>query len=398
MVKYFAKTNYRNENKLFGIKERDWQYHCAIIGSTGSGKTNVMTSFMLNDLEFNRGFCLIDPHNDLALKIIESIPKHRKKDVLFVNLSDPEHNHGFNILKKTSFYKRGLIASAVLDIFERFNSANAWGPKISFLLLNCLSALLDYPKPVNLSDVLRILQDKDFRNDCVGHIQNEEVKRFFTKQFKEFNPKYDFLPLYNKFRFLLHPSLRKLLVQNEDSISLRRIMDESKILIISCPIGSIGRDASTLIGSLFLSALTAAAHSRVDIKEDQRQPFTIYCDESQLFALNSSTSIASMLEELRKMKVSTCLCFQGLSSLNQEVRERVFSNVHNIISFRTSAADGMFLAREMAKQHQPFRYEDFVTMPRYHCIVRMVIDGNVCRPFTATSIMYSEIQHGGAIS
>jgi len=390
-IKYFAKTNFRNENKVFGIPTPDsWQYHCAIVGSTGSGKTNVLTSFMSNDIQNGRGFVMVDPHGDVSKTIVDKISPERTDDLVYIDLSNPNQTHGFNILKKTSYEKRGLVASAVLDVFERFNNSNAWGPKISYLILNSVLALLDYPKQTTLSDVLRILHDKEFRKNCVQYIKNEEVKKFFTKEFSQFTPKYDFLPVYNKFRFLMHPSLRRLLVENEDTVSLRRIMDQSKIMIISCPIGVIGRDAATLVGSLILSALSASAQSRIDTSEGERIPFTIYLDEAQLFASNSSTSITSMLEELRKMKISLCLSFQGLSSIDLEVRERLFSNVHNLISFRTSASDGVILSKEMAKYHSPFIYQDFVTMPRFHMIVRMVIQGDVCRPFTATSIIYDD--------
>lgn len=368
----------------------DVQYHTAIIGKTGSGKSNILKSFMLNDVLHNNtnGFCLIDPHGELCDFIQKHIPENRKKDVVSVDLTNPNLELGYNPLKKVSKTKRGLVANALLDIFEGFGSSKDWGSKLSYILLNCIIALVDYPKESKLSDIIRLLRDKSFRQEVIKHIQNEEAKTFFKTQFKDFSPKYDFLPVYNKFRFLIHDAVRKLLVENDDVISLRKIMDDSKILLINCSKGVIGSDASKLIGSLFLSQLASAGFSRIDTPSEQRKPFMIYIDEAQVFASHGSSSVTSMLEELRKMKLYTVLSFQGITSLEQRVRDSVFANVGNLLLFRTSAQDGVYFSKEMAKDFKPFTYIDFVTLPRHHMIIRIMINGQPCLPFTATSIDY----------
>jgi len=341
------------------------------------------------------GFALIEPHETLCEYIYEHIPEERKKDIVYINLADPDLKLGYNILKRTSPSKRSLVASSVLEALEKFGGAKDWGSKLSFIILNCLSALLDYAKPVNISDVLKILKDKQFKNDIIPHIRNIDVKNFFTQQFKDFNPKYDFLPVYNKFRFLLHDSLRKLFVENEDSVYLGDIIKNSKILLINTAKPHIGQDASALAGSIFISQLASAGFNRADNKN--RKLFTIYIDEAQTYTSFGSSSVTTMLEELRKVQISVCTCFQGISSLSEEVRSSLFSNVPNILCFRTSASDGAILTREMAKDIHPFSYKDFVMLPKYHMIVRIMNNGQT-RPFTATSIVYEDYAQSGIIS
>jgi len=298
-------------------------------------------------------------------------------------------SYGYNPLKKVSYEKRSLVASGILETFERLSGPNAWGPKLSHILRNCLLALLDYPEQTNFTHILKILRDKEFRKTCVKHIINEDVKEFFVKEFPQYNPKFDFVPIYNKIGgFLSHPAIKRLLVDNKDNVSLRKVMDESKVLLINVSKGAIGMDTARLIGSLLLTSIASAGFSRIDINEEQRSPFTLYIDEAQVYA--NSSNVASMLEELRKMKLVLCLAFQHLSQLETQLRDSLFSNIGNLIVFRTSAKDGEYLAKELFKDKWPFEYGDLVTSPKYHVFVRIMIDGQPCKPFTATTITYDD--------
>ncbi len=377
-----------------------------VAGSTGSGKSNILKSLMLNsvlhhkaDDEDKRGFALIDPHQTLCDYVYNNIPKERLKDVIYIDLSDPNLKHGYNLLKKTSDSKKPLVASAVLEALEKFGGSKDWGGKLSYIILNCLRALQDFSESTNLSDVLRILKDKSYREDAVKHIKNEEVKNFFTHQFKDFNPKYDFIPVYNKFRFLIHDSLRKLFVENEDNIYLGDVINSSKILLINTAKSHIGADASRLVGSIFISQLASAGFSRKkNSNNGSYKPFTIYIDEAQTFASNGSSSVTTILEELRKKSISVVLSFQGITSLSAEVRESIFTNVGNLLILRSSADNAMLYAKEMVKDVHPFTYKEFVTLPKYHMMIRIMNNGQVCKPFTAASIVYEDFHKGGIIS
>ena len=61
-VTYFAKLNYRNQGKLFGIRQEDRLMHTYIIGKTGTGKSTLLKTMMKQDIVAGRGICLLDPH------------------------------------------------------------------------------------------------------------------------------------------------------------------------------------------------------------------------------------------------------------------------------------------------------------------------------------------------
>jgi len=280
-ITYFAQTNFRNKNQLFGIRQPDRQYHTYVIGKTGAGKTNLLKTKILQDIEQNRGLCLFDIHGDLIKEIQDHLPQRRKDDLVFLDVPNKDLSIGYNPLVRVSYEKRSLVASSILETFERLSSSKSWGAKLSHILRFILLTLLDQ-KQADFSDILRIMRNKEYRKSCIKNIVNDDVKEFWIKEFHQYSPKFDLVPIYNKIGgFLAHPAIRRILVENTNRISLRKAMDEKKIVLVNLSKGAIGTDTAYLLGSLLLSSLTSASFSRINIPEEERVPFHIYLDEFQ---------------------------------------------------------------------------------------------------------------------
>ncbi|MDD5295193.1 MAG: type IV secretion system DNA-binding domain-containing protein, partial [Patescibacteria group bacterium] len=80
LITVFAETTFRNERRKFGIKEDDRRRHMYLIGKTGMGKSTVLENMIVEDIRAGRGVAVVDPHGDLAEKIIEYIPTNRIND------------------------------------------------------------------------------------------------------------------------------------------------------------------------------------------------------------------------------------------------------------------------------------------------------------------------------
>jgi len=87
-----------------------------------------------------------------------------------------------------------------------------------------------------------------------------------------------------------------------------------------------------------------------------------------------------MLAELRKYRVSLGLANQYLGQLEPAVREAVLGNVGTLICFRVGAEDAIWLARELAPVFTPV---DLSGLPNHHIYLRLMIDGQVSKPFSA---------------
>ena len=71
-ISIFAKADARGSQTPFGIKRSDRRGHMYIIGKTGTGKSALFETLMMNDLLKGQGFAVLDPHGDLLKRRIRS--------------------------------------------------------------------------------------------------------------------------------------------------------------------------------------------------------------------------------------------------------------------------------------------------------------------------------------
>lgn len=381
-ITLFAQTNFRNHLMAFGIKRTDRRAHLYILGKTGTGKSTLLEALMLDDLRKGFGFALLDPHGDLVKKIKSQIPWSRTDDVIDFDVPDKHQPYGFNPLASVPIDKRPLACSGLIQVFKHLWN-DSWGPRLEYILRNCLLSLLDYPDS-NLADILKLLSDRDFRKKVIPYISNKQVLEFWTKEFDKYPERLRveaISPIQNKVgAFLTHPLLQKILTNPEKPLSLRKIMDEGKILLVNLAKGSIGEDTSNLLGSLLISRFDLAALSRANIPESERKDYTLYLDEFHNF---TTQSLVLMLSELRKYRLSLVLAHQYLTQLEIPIRDAILGNVGTIIVFRIGGADAEIFAQEFAPE---FKIIDFTNLPNYHIYLKMMIDGKISSPFSAVTL------------
>ena len=179
-ITYFAKTNFRNEDRVFGIKADDRRRHMYVIGKTGMGKTNMLENLVIQDIQHGHGVAFIDPHGDTAEKLIRAIPPSRVNDVIYFNPSDQDFPVAFNVMEHVSAEYRHLVASGLVGVFKKI-WADSWGPRLEYILRNAILALLEYPGSTLLG-VMRILVDKEYRKRVVDKVTDPVVKSFWVDE------------------------------------------------------------------------------------------------------------------------------------------------------------------------------------------------------------------------
>ena len=332
-ITYFARTNFRNERKVFGIKRADRRAHMYIIGKTGVGKSTLLETMIREDVKNGEGFALIDPHADMVTRVLSNIPDKRKTDVIYLDVADQSRPFGFNPLAPVTPEKRPLAASGLLEVFKKL-WADSWGPRLEHILRNALLALLDQPE-ATLADVPRLLTDLTFRKSAALRITNRQVYEFWFKEYEKYPTNFRaeaIAPIQNKVgAFLANPLLSRILTQPRNSFDLREIMDTGRILLVNLAKGKIGEDTAALLGALLVSQLGLRALSRANVPEDKRRDFYLYLDE---FPSYTTQSLVTMLSELRKYRLNLILAHQFLSQLDLQVRDAILGNVGTLMSFR----------------------------------------------------------------
>src|SRR3990170_3823872 len=122
-------TNFRNDATPFGIKDADRLNHIYVIGKTGTGKSTLLLNMAISDIQRGNGICLIDPHGDIAEKILDYVPKERINDVIYFDPADDAYVIGFNPLHDIPHNQEHLVVSGLIATFKKI-WMDSWGPRL----------------------------------------------------------------------------------------------------------------------------------------------------------------------------------------------------------------------------------------------------------------------------
>ncbi|MEO7216327.1 type IV secretion system DNA-binding domain-containing protein [Mucilaginibacter sp.] len=379
-------ANYQSSNTAFGIKDKDRLGHIYAIGKTGTGKSTLLLNMAISDIMRGNGFCVIDPHGDVAETLLDHIPDYRVEDVIYFNPQDIEFPIAFNPLKKVHPNYHHVVAAGLISTFKKIWADN-WGPRLEHILRFTLLTLLEY-QDATLLDIQPLLTDMAFRGHILAKVNTPQLLAFWYNEFNKYSNTLRseaISPILNKVGIFTSSSLlRNIVGQKSRSFHLQKVMDEGKILIVNVGKGAIGEDVSSLLGSMLVTSIQLAALHRAKQPEHTRRPFYLYVDECHSFLTDSFSDI---LAESRKYGLGLFLANQYIEQLKEETRSAIFGNVGTLISFRIGATDAHYLAKEF---HPVFTETDLVNLPRYSMYLKLMIDGATSHPFSADS---NPIQH-----
>ncbi len=384
-ITYFAETDYRNQRARFGIKSRDRTRHMYVIGKSGVGKSTLLENMAIQDIARGEGLAVLDPHGSFAEKMLDYIPEHRIKDVIYFAPFDTENPISFNVLEDVGADKRHFVASGLMSTFKKI-WVDAWSARMEYILNNILLALLESPD-ATLLGVNRMLSDKAFRDKTVAGVTDPGVKAFWIEEFAKYGDRYmqeAGAAIQNKIgQFTASPLIRNLIGQPKSSFDIREAMDNQKILIVNLSKGRIGEQNTSLLGSMIITKIYLAAMSRADASPARLAElpnFYFYVDEFQSFA---NESFANILSEARKYKLALVIAHQYVAQMEESVRDAVFGNVGTSISFRVGPLDGELLEKVFSPQ---FTANDLVNLGMAQIYLSLLINDMGSSPFSARTL------------
>mgnify|MGYP002655091528 CR=1 FL=1 len=83
-ITYFGITDSRNQERKFGIYDEDRLRHVYTIGKTGMGKSTLLENMAIQDIQNGNGLAFLDPHGKTVELLMEHVPEHRIKDVVYI--------------------------------------------------------------------------------------------------------------------------------------------------------------------------------------------------------------------------------------------------------------------------------------------------------------------------
>lgn len=378
---FVGRTNWRGQNRPFGIRQKDRRAGMYAVGKTGTGKSSLLEVMLRQDILRGNGVALFDPHGDLVERVHAWIPDAMKRDVIYLNVPDPEQPFGFNPLEGVPPLKRSLAANSLVEALKKIFD-DAWGVRLEYILRNALLVLLELPG-ATLADVVRLFHDKEFRKQTAEQCTNEHVKRFWLTEFEKYGRHRSeaITPIENKIgSLLIDPFVSRILTVPKSTFDPRAIMDTGQVLLVNISKGRIGEAGSMLFGGLLLTMLGLAGLARADLPETRRRDFLIYIDELQVV---TTLGLVNMAAELRKFAVGIVASHQYLDQIDSELRTALLGNVGTLIVFRVGAVDAAKLAKELLPSIDPY---ELTLLPNRTFWIRPLVNGQSVEAFTAETI------------
>ena len=355
----------------FGQTLPDRLLHTYVIGQTGTGKSTLIENLAAQDIARGQGFCLIDPHGELA----EAIAEH--PNVKHWRVADPGSPFGYNPLQGISASRRHLVASGLIEALRK-QWADAWGPRMEHLLRYAVLALLEQPQ-ADLRDVMRLFLESDFRRQALTRISDPQVQAFWAREFPAMNYRTSadgVAPLANKLGALLsNPVARKALCAPDQPLRFRKLMEGQQCLVINLSKGQLGADTANVLGGILLASLVNAAFSRADTPAAERTAFILYVDEFHHF---STGVFADALSECRKYGLGVVLAQQYTTQTDKDALEAIFGNVGTILALRIGALDAPLITKQLLGISQ----EQLILQPSHRAFAQMILQGQKLRPFS----------------
>ncbi|MEK7085205.1 MAG: type IV secretion system DNA-binding domain-containing protein, partial [Patescibacteria group bacterium] len=392
-VCFFGRTNYvaalEEKRFIFGIKRADRRRHMYIVGKSGVGKSKLFELLARQDVAYNQGLCVIDPHGDTVQAILDYIPEERIKDVVIIDPSDSKFPVSFNPLQNVDPEMKHQLTQGLIEVLEKQFGAN-WTPRLEHVFRFTVLALLDYPN-ATMRGMISMLTDREYRQRVVDYITDDMVKRFWAVEFADWSEKFDteaIIPLVNKLgQFLSDPLLRNIFAQKENKIDLKDIMNNRKILLINLSKGKLGEENSSFLGSMFITKIKQAGMSRADIPERDRVDFYLYVDE---FHNLVTETFENLFSEARKYSLCLIVAHQYMQQLLPSVQATVLGNSGTLVIFRVGGEDAKRLEAEMTPI---FKAKDMINLGMQEFYIKMTIDGNTYDPFSAETLKVLSAAH-----
>lgn len=331
-----GKNEHQGKEKLITVSPGQRLRHTHLIGATGTGKSTLLLSMIVQDIKSGNGIAVLDPHGDLIENILEYIPVQRHKDVILIDPADGEYPVGFNILSAHSEIEKDILSSDLVAVFRRLSTS--WGDQMNSVFANAILAILESKQGGTLVDLRRFLVEKSYRDIYLKTVADPNIVYYWQKEFPLLKSG-SVGPILTRLDTFLRPKLIRNMVAQKKSLDFESILDTQKILLIKLSQGLIGTENSYLLGTFFVTKIYQAAMARQIQAKGERKDFLMYIDEFQNFI---TPSMSLILSGARKYHLGLILAHQDMSQVSKydtELAGSVVSNAGTRICFRLGDTD-----------------------------------------------------------
>jgi len=322
-----------------------------LLGGTGCGKSKFLELLCREMVDDYAGFCLIDPHGDLAEDVVAytgmlALDRDHPFSPEWVHYIQPsfanvfgfdpfryEEEDGITDQQREIAYRAWLEATVdrVAEVLLRKQGESSFEgmPRLERFLKDVLLAVGiavdDDGSHLPLGNALTLLDFGHKRQADVYRLVAPHLPRHVTADFDRLN---DLSPnrqaemtdsTINRLRSFLSPIVTAVFQDHLHTIDFGQIIRNQEIVIVNlCETNYFSADQAKAIGGLIIHEILAK--TRAVRKRSQRVPYSLIIDEASEFI---GRDVQRALTGHRKFKLSVCLSAQQLSSFTTETLDLI---------------------------------------------------------------------------
>jgi len=335
------------------------QFHVHLIGLSGRGKSRALEYILRQFILGRVGFTLIDPHGDIYEALVCWLTRQRDGFLndRTIHLFDPAHprwRFGYNPLQIPEDTPKAVREAIAMDRVEAVMEAvsQVMGgenteqmPLYQRTFSTILYTLATHK--LTIFEAMRLLPatEEAFREHLARDLPDEVARLAWLEmhswKLKEYSQ--NVASLYNRLhRMMRHPFVRQILAQTQNTLDVRKVMDQGEILLANFQPRPGFPDANAdLLARLLLCDYTQTARAR---PANRSRPHFLVIDECYRYL---TSDIERILDQTRKYGLHLMLAHQRLSQLGtpgEPIYEGVMEGAQNKLIFGTSYQSALELA------------------------------------------------------
>ena len=383
-------NNYWGVKREIRITDKDRFRHIYILGQTGTGKSTIMLTQAIDDMDNGRGFTFIDPHGEAVEFLLRHFPKERIDDLIYFDLWNTAYPIGLNPLEVSpdDSDEKDVVTNDLVEMFIQMYGHEIFGPRIQDYFRNACLLLMDQPEGGTIVDIMRLFTDEAFAEAKIRNLKDPVVAAWWNKTYKKMGDreKAEIIPFIQaKFwPFTTGVYVRNIIGQSKSAFKMYDAMQQKKIILMNLAKGISGEETSKLIGKIIAMQVKLSALKRAKIEEKDRVPHYLYVDEFQNYV---SQSFESIMSEARKYRLGLVVAHQYTDQLKQgglwgelDLSKTIFGNIGNMFVYKVGAPDAEFLAKEFEPE---FSQTDLTSTEAFMGACKISINNQQTRPFKA---------------
>ena len=313
----------------------DFAKHSLVLGSSGSGKSKFLASFIdkiYRTAPDQYKIVVIDPHDALKNDCVGIESKN------IINFQSPRESID---LFQTNSDDINVGVELMLTLFRSL-MGNDYNSELE-RVLRYASFLLMTAGDFSFLRLRELLTDVEYRNKIIEQFKNQvpiSVTRFFLADFNELRTRAYATAVAPIIVFIDEMQMVPVFNDETSASNLASQIQNNFLTIFSLSRPRLGNKVTQTIAGLLLQQLFLFAQ-----KSLIGQHLIVIIDE---VATIENPILSRFLSELRKYKTSVVLAGQYFGQFSEELRSAIFANTSNYYIFRVSKSDAELLAHNLS--------------------------------------------------